>query len=67
VAQLTSSRYLDPSQYAGTDKMLNLPPRTSTDVPPTEPEPGQGQQQGQDNQPPTQQQQQSQPVEGSAT
>jgi hypothetical protein len=52
IAQLASSSYLDSSQFAGIDRMLNLPPRVveeepaGTDVPP--PPPAEEEDQGQE-------------------
>ncbi len=43
-AQLQASGYLDPSQYAGVDRQLNLPPRAA--APEQQPPPGGGQQNG---------------------
>jgi hypothetical protein len=37
IAALAKSSYLDPSQYAGTDKMLNLPPRAAEPATPATP------------------------------
>jgi hypothetical protein len=51
IASLAKSSYLDPSQYIGVDKLLNLPVREAAPVQPTQPPQDQQDQQ----QPPTQQ------------
>lgn len=45
-AQLMASAYLDPSQLAGIDQQLNLPPRTAVPAEPPPPPPPAGGQQG---------------------
>jgi hypothetical protein len=45
-AQLQTSGYLDPSQLPGTDRMLNLPPRTATPAEPAQQQGGSQQQGG---------------------
>lgn len=38
IASLAKSGYLDMSQFSGTDKMLNLPPRAAQPTEPPEPQ-----------------------------